>query len=29
VEDIPVMLIEEGSKWIQTDPENLQIPPEI
>jgi len=29
VEDIPVMLIEEGSKWIHTEPENLQIPPEI
>ena len=24
---IPVMLIDEGSKWIKTDPEALQIPP--
>ncbi len=29
VDDIPVMLIEEGSKWVDTAPENLQIPPEI
>ena len=27
VDDIPVMLIDEGSKWIDTDPEALQIPP--
>lgn len=27
VEDIPVMLIEEGSKWIQTATESLPVPP--
>ena len=27
VDDIPVMLIDEGSKWIDTDPGALQIPP--
>ena len=27
VDDIPVMLIDEGSKWIGTDPDSLQIPP--
>ena len=27
VDDIPVMLIDEGSKWIETEAENLQIPP--
>lgn len=27
VDDIPVMLIDEGSRWIKTDPEALQIPP--
>ena len=27
VDDIPVMLIDEGSKWIKTDPEALQVPP--
>ncbi len=26
-EDIPVMLIEEGDKWIETNKENLKIPP--
>ena len=29
VEDIPVMLIEEGDKWIETTAEALQIPPVI
>jgi hypothetical protein len=29
VDDIPVMLIDEGSKWIKSDPESLQIPPSI
>ncbi len=29
VADIPVMLIDEGSKWIDTSPEDLKIPPEI
>ena len=28
VEDIPIMLISEGSKWIETKPEDLKIPPE-
>ena len=27
VDDIPVMLIDEGSKWIETAPDQLQIPP--
>lgn len=27
VEDIPVMLIEEGDKWIQTSREQLPVPP--
>ena len=27
VDDIPVMLIDEGSKWIQTAVENLPVPP--
>ena len=27
IEDIPVMLIDEGSKWIGTPAEELQIPP--
>ena len=27
VDDIPVMLIDEGSKWTAVDPEKLQIPP--
>jgi uncharacterized protein len=27
VEDIPVMLIDEGSKWIQTAVESLPVPP--
>ena len=26
-EDIPVMLIDEGSKWIETNKETLPIPP--
>lgn len=26
-EDIPVMLIEEGDKWIQTAVEDLPVPP--
>jgi hypothetical protein len=26
-EDIPVMLIDEGDKWIQTSKESLPIPP--
>ena len=26
-EDIPVMLIEEGDKWIETKKEDLPIPP--
>jgi hypothetical protein len=29
VEDIPVMLIDEGSKWVDVDPNDLKIPPEI
>ncbi len=29
VEDIPVMLIDEGSKWIDTAADDLKIPPEI
>jgi len=28
MEDIPIMLISEGSKWIETQPEDLKIPPE-
>ena len=27
VEDIPVMLIEEGDKWINTAEESLPVPP--
>lgn len=27
VEDIPVMLIDEGDKWINTQPEQLPVPP--
>jgi uncharacterized protein len=27
VDDIPVMLIDEGDKWVKTDPENLPVPP--
>ncbi len=27
IEDIPVMLIDEGTKWINTAPESLEIPP--
>jgi len=27
VEDIPVMLIDEGDKWIDTDKEDLPVPP--
>jgi uncharacterized protein YbaR (Trm112 family) len=27
VEDIPVMLIEEGDKWIDTDKADLPVPP--
>ncbi len=27
VDDIPVMLIDEGDKWIQVDREKLPIPP--
>jgi uncharacterized protein len=27
VEDIPVMLIEEGDKWVQTPSESLPVPP--
>lgn len=27
VEDIPVMLIDEGSKWINTELEKLPVPP--
>ena len=27
VEDIPVMLIDEGDKWIETKKEDLEIPP--
>ncbi len=27
VDDIPVMLIDEGNKWIKTAPDALQIPP--
>ena len=26
-EDIPVMLIEEGDKWVETPVEDLQVPP--
>ncbi len=26
-DDIPVMLIEEGDKWIDTDVEDLPVPP--
>ena len=26
-EDIPVMLIDEGDKWIETNKEDLSIPP--
>ncbi|MCC7354902.1 MAG: Trm112 family protein [Anaerolineae bacterium] len=26
-DDIPVMLIEEGDKWVQTAEENLPVPP--
>lgn len=27
LEDIPVMLIEEGNKWIETDKDDLPVPP--
>ena len=27
VDDIPVMLIDEGSKWIHTEAEKLPVPP--
>lgn len=27
VDDIPVMLIDEGDKWIDTDKEDLPVPP--
>ncbi len=27
VEDIPVMLIEEGDKWVKTAAEDLPVPP--
>jgi uncharacterized protein YbaR (Trm112 family) len=27
VEDIPVMLIDEGDKWIETDKADLPVPP--
>ncbi len=27
VEDIPVMLIDEGDKWVQTDDKDLPVPP--
>jgi len=27
VEDIPIMLIEEGGKWINTKPADLPVPP--
>jgi uncharacterized protein YbaR (Trm112 family) len=27
VEDIPVMLIDEGDKWVQTPVETLPVPP--
>jgi len=27
VEDIPVMLIDEGDKWVSTSIENLPVPP--
>jgi uncharacterized protein YbaR (Trm112 family) len=27
VEDIPVMLIDEGDKWVSTQAENLPVPP--
>ena len=29
VNDIPVMLIDEGSKWIQTAESDLQVPPQL
>ncbi len=29
IDDIPVMLIDEGSKWIETEKEALQIPPQL
>jgi uncharacterized protein YbaR (Trm112 family) len=29
VDDIPVMLIEEGDKWVQTAVEQLPIPPPL
>ncbi len=28
-DDIPVMLIDEGDKWIQTPIEELQVPPQV
>lgn len=28
VEDIPIMLIDEGNKWIETPVEKLQVPPQ-
>jgi uncharacterized protein YbaR (Trm112 family) len=27
VDDIPVMLIDEGDKWVKTAPESLPVPP--
>jgi uncharacterized protein YbaR (Trm112 family) len=27
IEDIPVMLIDEGSKWVKTAAESLPVPP--
>lgn len=27
VEDIPIMLIDEGDKWVQVKEENLPVPP--
>jgi uncharacterized protein YbaR (Trm112 family) len=27
IEDIPVMLIDEGDKWVQTPVESLPVPP--
>ena len=27
VDDIPVMLIDEGDKWVKTAPEGLPVPP--
>ena len=27
VDDIPVMLIDEGDKWVETKPESLPVPP--